>query len=104
VLQKVMTTYRTMNPQAQQDEFIKTTGAMACAILGLPIQVAAPQPQGQQPPAPLTPGPIVRSPNGLPPYSPAGTATVPPAPQKIDNPWDRLSRIMAADDQGHFDT
>src|SRR5581483_5247153 len=42
VLRQVMATYRQMNPQAKPEEFIKTTGAMACAILGIPLQQAAP--------------------------------------------------------------
>jgi hypothetical protein len=103
----VMKTYRQMNPQATRDQFIQMTGAMACAVLGLPIQVpSGTAPAPASPPAPLTPGPIVRQPNGLPAFVPAGTSTAPASsqPQPQLNEWDRLSRIMALDDQGAFDT
>lgn len=102
-LRQVMATYRQMNPQALEGDFIKTTGAMACAILGIPLQQAgAPAVQAPQV---QTPGPIVRQTSGLPAFAPAGTSTAPPGahPSPQLNEWDRIARIINADDQGAFD-
>ncbi len=97
-----------LHPTLRGAEWRKKAGELACVSFGLspvPTPVgsngrAQPQAQNQQV---RTPGPVVRSSNGL-PHLPAGTSTTPAAPGQQMTEAERFFRLLQQTDAGDFET